>query len=136
MSHSSIAIHQTSSRVGDVTRFVRINCDGIGLCHGLDILNRLGIQVPFRFRLGARLLLDAVASAEEIEVDEKDFERTLSAIASAQRRSTVAVRQELDRHGRLAELRDQLKREKALRGLLGEEPESTDTAEDQNQDEG
>ena len=72
-------------------------------------------------RVHARLLLDAVAEGRKLEVDEKEFERTLAGIASAQRRSTVAVRQELDRHGRLGELRDQMKRERALRSLLGED---------------
>ena len=83
----------------------------------------LGEQVrpQAQSRVHARLLLDAVASGRELEVDEEDFERTLATIAGAQRRSTVAVRQELDRAGRLGELRHQLKREKAIRSLLGED---------------
>ena len=86
-------------------------------------------------RVHARLLLDAVAVGRTLEVDEQDFERTLASIARAQRRSTVAVRQELDRHGRLGELRDQMKRERALSSLLGEETETPSGAEEPTEDE-
>ncbi len=82
-------------------------------------------------RVHARLLLDAVAAGRELEVDEEDFERTLATLASAQRRSTLAVRQELDRAGRLGELRNQMQREKALRSLLGEDEDTSSRTEDQ-----
>jgi trigger factor len=72
-------------------------------------------------RVQARLLLDAAAEKLGVEVGEDEFERTLAVIAKAQRRSTVAIRQELDRSGRLAGLRQQMAREKALTHLLGEE---------------
>jgi trigger factor len=82
-------------------------------------------------RVHARLLLDAVAAGRQLEVDEEDFERTLASIASVQRKETGAVRQELDRAGRLGELRSQMRREKALRSLLGEDEDTSTPTEDQ-----
>lgn len=75
-------------------------------------------------RVHARLLLDAVVRHQDTKVDEDEFERTLSAIARAQKSSTSAVRQELDRTGRLSGLREQMQREKALKTLLGEAAQS------------
>ena len=72
-------------------------------------------------RVHARLLLDAIASQEEIEVGEEDFEAALAAIGRAQGQSAVNVRQALDRSGNLAGFRAQLGREKAIKRLLGEE---------------
>ncbi|MCH9652078.1 MAG: trigger factor [Deltaproteobacteria bacterium] len=72
-------------------------------------------------RVHARLLLDAVAKDREIEVSEQEFETALSEIARAQKSSTMAVRQALDRSGRLAQLRGQLSRDKALKHLMGED---------------
>ena len=80
-------------------------------------------------RVHARLLLDAIAGHLELEVAEDEFEATLAALASAQKRSAVSVRQELDRSGRLAALREQLAREKALKHLLGEELETAEEPE-------
>ena len=74
-------------------------------------------------RVHARLLLDAVARKTDTEVDEDEFERTLSTIARAQKSSTTAIRRELDRTGRLSGLREQMRREKTLRTLMGSEPE-------------
>jgi len=79
-------------------------------------------------RVHARLILDAVAQKTGAEVDEDEFERTLSTIARAQRSSTVAIRQEMDRTGRLTSLRDQMRREKAVKNLMGEKP--TELAEE------
>jgi len=75
-------------------------------------------------RVHARLLLDAVAKQTGAEVDEDEFERTLAVIARAQKTSTTSIRQELDRTGRLAGLREQMQREKALKSLLGEKPDN------------
>lgn len=75
-------------------------------------------------RVHARLLLDAVAKQTGADVDEDEFERTLAVIARAQKTSTTSIRQELDRTGRLAGLRDQMRREKALKSLLGEKPDN------------
>ena len=73
-------------------------------------------------RVHARLLLDAVAEAEQIEVDETEFESTLAALARAQGTSTPALRKTLDEQGRLATFRGQLRRDKTIRHLLGELP--------------
>lgn len=71
-------------------------------------------------RVHARLLLDAAADQLEVEVEEADFEKALAAIARAQGQTTSAVRQALDRSGRLGGLRASLRRDKTLRRLLGE----------------
>jgi trigger factor len=73
-------------------------------------------------RVHSRLLLDAAAEREGTEVDEQEFEQVLAQLARAEGRSAGAVRQALDRSGRLGELRSRLRREKLLRRLLGEEP--------------
>jgi trigger factor len=72
-------------------------------------------------RVHARLLLDAVCERLEIEVPEELFEATLAGIARSQSASAAQLRRALDRDGRLAELRAQLRRERALKRLLGEE---------------
>jgi trigger factor len=69
----------------------------------------------------ARLLLDAAVEKLEIEVSQDEFETSLAALAKLQGKSTPAVRQALDRAGRLEELRLQLKRDKVIKRLLGEE---------------
>ena len=73
-------------------------------------------------RVHARLLLDAAAEKLDTKVDESEFEMVLAQLARAEGKSAGAVRQALDRAGRLGELRARLRREKLLRGLLGEEP--------------
>ena len=87
----------------------------------------------------SRLILDAVAKDLELEVTEAEFERTLANLARAEGKTTVAVRQALDRAGRLGPLRAQLLREKTLRHLMGDSPElamtdSDDTVEENEQD--
>jgi len=71
-------------------------------------------------RVHSRLLLDAVADAEPVAVTDEEFERTLAALARAQKTTTPALRKALDENGRLATLREQLRREKTIRHLLGE----------------
>ena len=73
-------------------------------------------------RVHARLLLDAVADAESIQVGEEEFERALAVLARTQNTSTPQLRRALDEDGRLASFRSQLRREKTIRHLLGEEP--------------
>jgi trigger factor len=72
-------------------------------------------------RVHARLLLDAVSDAESIHVSEEEFEATLAALARARKTTTVALRKSMDENGQLATLRSQLRRDKTLRHLLGEE---------------
>jgi trigger factor len=71
-------------------------------------------------RVHSRLLLDAVAEAESIDLTDEEFERALAAIARAQGASTPALRRSLDENGRLAGFRAQLRRDKTIRHLLGE----------------
>jgi FKBP-type peptidyl-prolyl cis-trans isomerase (trigger factor) len=68
-----------------------------------------------------RLLLDAVAKAKDVRLDEQEFERFLAGIAREQKKSSLAVRQELDAAGRLPALRAQFLERQTLRLLMGEE---------------
>jgi FKBP-type peptidyl-prolyl cis-trans isomerase (trigger factor) len=79
-------------------------------------------------RVHARLLLDAVADHRELAVTEEEFERTLAVLARAQGVSTPVLRRKLDEDGRLTSLRSQLRREKTIRHLLGEEPAASGDA--------
>lgn len=72
-------------------------------------------------RVHARLVLDAVARRDGIEVTAEELETALARIAAEQDLSTGQVRRALDADGRLARLRGQLLRGKTLRRLLGEE---------------
>lgn len=72
-------------------------------------------------RVHSRLLLDAAVDKEGTQVDENEFEQVLAQLAQSEGRTTGAVRQALDKAGRLGELRTRLRREKLLRQLLGEE---------------
>lgn len=71
-------------------------------------------------RVHARLLLDTVADAEDVQVSEEEFERALASLARSQGTSTPALRRSLDESGRLVALRSQLRRDKTIRHLLGE----------------
>ncbi|HEV3076689.1 MAG TPA: trigger factor, partial [Thermoanaerobaculia bacterium] len=61
-------------------------------------------------RVHARLLLDAVADAEPVVVTDEEFERALAILARAQKTTTPALRKALDENGRLAPLREQMRR--------------------------
>lgn len=79
------------------------------------------IRPQAQARVHARLLLDAVVGKWQVEVPEEVFEATLAGLARSQGASAAQLRRALDRDGRLAELRAQLRRERALRRLMGEE---------------
>lgn len=79
-------------------------------------------------RVHSRLLLDAIADAESIQVGEEEFERALAMLARSQNTSTPQLRRALDEDGRLASFRSQLRREKTIRHLLGEEPAASGAA--------
>jgi trigger factor len=78
----------------------------------------------------SRLILDAVAQNLALEVTEAEFEQTLANLARAEGKTTVAVRQALDRAGRLGPLRAQLRREKTMRNLMGDSLELETTEAD------
>ena len=67
-----------------------------------------------------RLLLDAIADEREIEVPEETLEALLAELARSRDSTPLAVRRELDRSGRLASLRQDLRRQETVRELLGE----------------
>lgn len=75
-------------------------------------------------RVHERLLLDAIAEAENIHVSEEEFERLLAALARSQGTTTPALRRALDEDGRLTSYRNQMRREKVIRRLLGEPDET------------
>jgi trigger factor len=79
-------------------------------------------------RVHSRLLLDAISDAESVQVGEEEFERALAVLARAQNTSTPQLRRALDEDGRLATFRSQLRREKTIRHLLGEEPAESGAA--------
>jgi len=69
-------------------------------------------------RVHVRLLLDAVADSDEIEVEPEEFEARLAEIAKAQGGTTSAVRAALSKGGQLEGLRRQLRRRKTIDRLL------------------
>lgn len=72
-------------------------------------------------RVHARLVLDAISDAESVQVGEEEFELTLAALARARNTTTPALRKSMDENGQLGTLKSQLRREKTIRRLLGEE---------------
>jgi trigger factor len=96
---------------------------GVDVEHaGLDWNAVGGDMLPLaEKRVHARLLLDAIADAEQLEVGEEEFEATLAALARARNTTTPALRKNMDENGQLATLRSQLCREKTIRRLLGED---------------
>ena len=74
-------------------------------------------------RVHARLLLDAVAEANRIEVSAEDLEERLALLARGQRRTTSSVRHALSQGGQLDALRRQMRREKTIASLLPAAPE-------------
>jgi len=72
-------------------------------------------------RVHSRLLLDAVAKAKGLKLDEAEFERVLKRMAQQQNRSSLSIRQELSEGGRLQGLRADLLAQQTVRHLLGED---------------
>ena len=69
-------------------------------------------------RVHVRLVLDAVAEANTIELAPEELEERLALIARGQRRTTSSVRQALAQNGQLEALRRQMRREKTIASLL------------------
>jgi trigger factor len=82
-------------------------------------------------RVHVRLLLDAVADRNEIEVAPEQLEERLAMIARAQRRTTSSVRQALAQNGQLETLKRQMRRERTIASLL---PASAVAAHDHSHD--
>jgi trigger factor len=71
----------------------------------------------------SRLLLDALAEREGVEVPEEKLEALLADIARERKSTPLSVRRELDQSGRLASLRRQLRRSEAVTRIIGDEDE-------------
>jgi len=69
----------------------------------------------------SRLLLDAVAEHEEIAIDDAELEEGLASLARSQNTSAPMVRRTLLERDRLEDFRHELRRNKTLRHLMGEE---------------
>ena len=86
-------------------------------------------------RVEARLLLDAIAESNEIVVSSEELEGTLASLARTQQTTTVALRQAMAENGQLERLTMQLRRQKMLRRLLGQEesllPESDPSSDEE-----
>lgn len=89
---------------------------------GLD-WQKMGQQVQPQAerRVKARLILDRVAEAQDVQASDEDLEAALAALARRERTSSQALRRALDRDGRLAALKRQLVRDKTIGQLLGED---------------
>ncbi len=81
-------------------------------------------------RVQSRLLLDAIAEAESIEVSEEKFEATLASIAKSEKSTPLEMRRELDKDGRLQNLREGLRREEVVFVMIGEK----DAEQEENND--
>jgi trigger factor len=71
-------------------------------------------------RVRARLLLDAIAEREGIEVSEPEFEQALAVVARLQGVASGALRQRLDAADELGPMRARMRRDKTVRYLLGD----------------
>ena len=69
-------------------------------------------------RVHEQLVLDAIADEREIKVDEREVERVIADVASREGQSSLNMRAELDRLGRLAPLRAQIRRDQTVLALL------------------
>jgi FKBP-type peptidyl-prolyl cis-trans isomerase (trigger factor) len=70
--------------------------------------------------------LDAVADHEKIAVSDGEVEEALAVLARSQNTNVPTLRRALERDGRLEGFRKQLRRNKAVRRLLDEEPSGPD----------
>lgn len=71
-----------------------------------------------------QLLLDAVADDKDVRVDERAFEQIIASWAAEKKMSRLALRQELAENGRLSALRAQMRRDRTVARLTGEEAEA------------
>ena len=66
----------------------------------------------------AAFLVDAIASAEKIEVSDAEYEKKLADMAEARQKSVPKLKAELQKEGRLDAVRYQLREEKTLDLLM------------------
>jgi trigger factor len=77
----------------------------------------------------AELLLDRIATAENIDVSDEDVEKEIEAIAQRSGESATVVRANLTRHGALDRMKSKLRSEKTLDWLCRNSRTSTKTEE-------
>lgn len=82
-------------------------------------------------RVHERLVLDAIAQAKELKLNEEKFETFLSQAAAQQGTSSLALRQRLDQDGRLEDVRAQMLREQTVALLLGDEDPSEENSSEE-----
>jgi trigger factor len=94
-----------------------------------------GIEVQAKKQVIADLALRALAEAEAMEVDEAEVDDEIVRIAEQERQSPAAVREVLERDGRISGLRSQMRSAKALAwlvehvGIVDEEGKPMDRSE-------
>jgi trigger factor len=75
------------------------------------------------------LLLDRIATAENIDVTDEDVEKEIEAIAQGSGESATVVRANLTRHGALDRMKSKLRSEKTLDWLCRNSRTRTKTEE-------
>jgi len=83
-----------------------------------------------------RLLLDAIAKAEEIELDTDKLESVLAMLGRQRGTTGAALRLQLEREGRLEDLEAQVLRDQTIGYLLGDDTAGDDTDTDDENGEG
>lgn len=83
-------------------------------------------------RVHDRLLLDAVAEQLGIEITEADVTASIAGVARARGQSAAELRRRLAEGGQLEGLRNQLRRDRALSRLVGDETDGASGAEQES----
>lgn len=81
-------------------------------------------------RVHTRLLLDAVARKKDLSVSAAELEKALASLARSQSTSVPAVRRALEDADRLEGFREEVRRNKVIRHLMGEEEPEEETGEE------
>lgn len=117
-----LVAEEMSSRVHDLSH--RLEEQRVPLEDYLTATGRTGDQLVEEVRESARravkadLALRAVAAAEGLEVDEEEVTAEVASMAARMDMTPRALRTQLDRAGRIAAVRSELKKAKALEWLL------------------
>ncbi|HTW98346.1 MAG TPA: trigger factor [Acidimicrobiales bacterium] len=77
-----------------------------------------GLEEQARLQVRTDLALRALAAAESIEVDESDLDEEIVRLSQGAKRSPAQVRADLERSGRIAGLRSELRNTRALAWLV------------------
>jgi trigger factor len=88
-------------------------------------------------RVRARLVLDALAEADNVPVAEAELEAVIRLMAQRESKSPLQLRNWLDSQGQLGPLKQDLRRQRTIRRLLGEDdggPATLEVVPDQDTD--